>query len=367
MIQQNLLEQLQLLSKIITSNKNIVLVSIIAFITLILLEVVSHLKNKKITKIIFISIYALVFGTLLILYNTEMLSFLDYLVNNIFIFFFFPNLAVYTLVIIISNIFVIRTLLGKNNKILKNISIIFFILFNVIFYLIVDNCLKNNVLVYETLSIYTNSELLTLIEVSMYLFILYLVILLISKISKNIISSMKVKVQVPVTHRVNNNLVIEQEKVTREPKISSIPELNPNTLVLNNEESSSKSSFGSKKVTVNQANTLSLNSEEVNKLKTVNIYNQYMDIEPIKKKKVEISCAEVENNNTNKDMDILFGNNNCLNNIMNDISKLKGNVNNQTQIRKIYEQITVNSKNLSLNDYNYLISALKEIRNRENI
>ena len=63
MIQQNLLEQLQLLSKIITSNKNIVLVSIIAFITLILLEVVSHLKNKKITKIIFISIYALVFGT----------------------------------------------------------------------------------------------------------------------------------------------------------------------------------------------------------------------------------------------------------------------------------------------------------------
>ena len=338
MIQKELLEQIDSLFKIFVSNKNIVLIGILAFISFILLEIVSHLRSKKIVKIILVSIYVLVFGILLIFYNTEILSFIDYLINNVFILFFFPNLAVYTLIIIISNVFVIRTLLGRNNKILKNISIIFFILFNIIFYLIIDNCLTNNVLVYETLSIYTNSDLLTLIQVSMYLFILYLIIILIAKVSGNIIGSMKVKERVVKPKEVPS-IVVKEDRI---PNISSIPEIipdtTPNTLVITPEE------------VLKPLNSLVLNNQEINNLKTVNVYNEYMDIEPVKKKKIQLSNMDeiFVDDNMNHDMDIVFGNISCLNNIMNDVLKLRGNINNENQIRKIYDQITINSKRILL-------------------
>ena len=356
MIQKDIIEQINTLFKILKVNKNIMLVSIFAIITLILLEIVGHLKNKKITKIILISVYILVFGLLFIFYNSEVLSFIDYLVNNIFILLFFPNLAVYTLVIIISNILVIKNLLRTNNKILKHISIMFFVIFNIIFYLIVDNCVENNILVYETLSIYTNSELLTLIEINMYLFILYLIIILISKVSHNIIGSIKVPTKAHEVSKVNTLVTdtIEVEDELVDTKENSIPDLNLTPVMITPEE-----------IVKPNENSIVLNNHELNNLKTVNIYNEYMDIEPVKKKKIRLSNMDelFVNNNMNHDMNVVFGTENYLDNIMNDIFKLRGNVNNQNQIRKIYEQITINSKNLTLQDYNYLINTLKEIRN----
>lgn len=100
--------------------------------------------------------------------------------NNIFLFLFFPNLAVYVLVLIIINILIVRsTFSKKDSKFTKNINIIFFLLFQVIFYLIIDNVVKNNIDVYEQLSIYTNQDLLILIELSMQLFLLWVILLLI--------------------------------------------------------------------------------------------------------------------------------------------------------------------------------------------
>ena len=363
MIQKSILEQISSLIKIFTSNKNLVLISVIAIVAFIALEVMSHLNKKKMSKIILISIYTLVFGLLLIFYHSEIMTFVDYLINNIFIFLFFPNLAVYTLVIIVSNILVIKSLLERKGEIIKNISIIFFILFNIIFYLIVENCLKNNVLIYENLSIYTNNELLTLIEVSMYLFIIYLSILLINKISISIIKSIKVEKKVLTNYEFNyepNKLKID-DVVPKKVK-TDIPELIPNFVEIKAQTSNSDNLILNNDL---KSNTICLKKDEVNNLKTVNQYSDYMDIEPVKKQKIELSNMDdiFIKKDIYKDMDVLFGEKKYLDNIMNDISKLKENINNQSQIRKIYEQININSGNLTLNDYNCLINALKEIKN----
>jgi len=335
MIQKSILEQLGILVDIFMSNKNVLVISIASIIVFILLNILNHFKSKKITKIILIGIYVITFGLLIYFYNSQLLILIDYLIDNIFILMFFPNLAVYTFVIITANILLVKSLFGNHSKLLKNISILFFIIFNIIFYLIIDSIIKNNISVYEQLNVYSNSNLLVLIQISMYVFIGYLLILLISKIANHIALPTKVRVKESVVEPV----VVKEIK----PTISSIPEVTPNTLVVAN--------------------------EELKNIKSANIYNNYIDIEPIKKKKVEIMTLSnmddmFMDKNISNNMNILFGSsNNTLSNIMNDIESLKGNLNNQNQIKKIYEQISLNSKDLTLKDYNYLINALKEIKN----
>ena len=334
MIQKNILEQLSILIKLFISNKNVITISIIAFISLVLFGLLNHFNNRKITKIILITMYIVIFGLFIYFYNGELLTLIDYLINNIFILLFFPNLAVYTLVIITANVLMIRSLFKQCSKVYKFISMLFFTLFNIVFYLIIDNIIRNKISVYEQLNIYTNSDLLILIQVSMYLFVIYLFVILISKLAKYFSKPVMVK------ERVIEKVPALQENI--KPIMSDIVEITPNTLIVKD--------------------------NEIKNIRSANIYNEYIDIEPIKKKKVQIttlsnmddlfSDKELINN-----MNIVFGKSNTLSNIIGDIEALKGNVDNQNQIKKIYENISLNSKDLTLKDYNILISALKEVKN----
>lgn len=374
MIQKNLLEQLQILYKIFINNKNVFLISIIAIISFIIFQVANKLSNKKITKLLFLILYIGIFGTLLYFYNNQILTFIDYLINNIFILLFFPNLAIYTLIIIISNILIIKTIFRKNNKVLKNINIIFFILFNIIFYLIIDNVSKNNINVYEQLSIYTNSDLLVLIQVSMYLFMFWLIILFIDKFSNKFIIGKKKQI-------VFNNVYSEVEV----PK--KIKKHFKNKLVISNDvKNINKKLKNIKTPILNNIDSIEVNDKIIEEDKDIvkdsitnsdrktNIYNSYIDVVPVKKNKskeknhiILSSIETIINDNievdSTKDMDVLFGKQSFINNIMSDIEKLKDDKNNQVQIKKIYDEISLNSKDLTLSDYNYLINALKKIRN----
>lgn len=130
MIQANIFEQLQTFFNILKANQYLGLLSIIALVSLLILLLANKFQHKKITKIIFILVYSGIFITLLCFYHKGILSLLDYLMNNIFLFLFFPNLAVYVLVLIIINILIVRsTFSKKDSKFTKNINIIFFLFF----------------------------------------------------------------------------------------------------------------------------------------------------------------------------------------------------------------------------------------------
>jgi len=347
MIQENILKQLEVIYNLFITNKNFLLISIIALGLLLVLIICNHLSNKKIFKIISLILYLGVFGILIYFFHDQILNFLDYLMNNIFIFLFFPNLAIYTLVLIIINIIIIRNLFKKNNVIIKNINSIFFILFNIIFYLIIDNIIKNKIDIYEQLSIYTNKNLLYLIQISMYLFIIWLVILLINNISTRLVKNVKVKEKVKVKRYVPEPITVTYEpKELEDKKLSKIPEVTPNTLIISEQE----------------VNDIKLETEKLEEKSS--IYNSYIDIVPIKKKRN--SLENMDNlfiKEENKDMDLVFGNKTYLNTIMSDIEKLRNNQHDSNQIKKIYESISLNSKELTLDDYNYLIKVLKEIKN----
>jgi len=315
MIQIGILEQLKILYEIFINNKYVLNISIIAGLALIILELLNVFSSKKITKIISFLIYALIVGSLVFFYHTEIITFLDYLVNNIFVLLLFPNFAVYTLVIILINIFMLKSIFGKYNRLYKNINIIFFILFNVIFYLIIDNIVKNNISIYEQLNVYTNSNLLVLIQVSMNLFCIWLLVMLVIKI-----------VSLFTGHLPSKDLALETIYDSEDSNDSMIVDINP-SMVLESVQPKID-------------------------------YNSYLNIKPIKKDNKQKKKSEV---NHDDDMEIVFGKNNHLDNIMSDINKLKDNKYDQDSLQKIYDEISVND--LSLNDYNYLINILKDIKN----
>lgn len=347
MIQATFLEQLKTLGNVFITNKYVFYISLIALGCILILELTNKFKNKTTLKIICMSVYIIIFGILLYFFHEQIFTLIDYLMNNIFLFLFFPNLAVYTLITIIINIILIRSIV-KDNKLLKRMNIIFFILFNIMFFLIIQNIIENNINIYEQLSIYTNKELLILISLSMKLFLLWLVILCIIKITNHLSLSFAYK-KSPVKVTVREEIVSDEYNTIKVNDINDeIPKetsLIPNNMVLDKEDN------------------------EYVDIKPVNYYNDFIDIEPVKKKKevnllTNMDSLFEDNNNpiNKKDLDTVFKNQ-YIKSIMDDIEKLKYNQSDKNQIKKVYDEITLSSKDLTLDDYNSLIHQLTEIKN----
>ena len=251
MIQTSILDQIILFFNIFMkqTNKYIILGITIGIILLFILA--NKFKNKKITKVICFIIYVSIFGYLIYMYQGEILNLLDYLMDNLVRLLLFPNLAIYILVLVIVNIFIIKsTFSNKDSNFQKIINIIYFGLFNILFYLIVNNIINNQINVYEQLDIYTNKELLNLIVLNMKIFVIWLFTILIIKFINHISSKIEIR------NHANNYLNLEQVD----------------------------DNYGLSKV------------EKVSKknIKAYNIYNDYIDVMPIKKAKKQMIIEDQE-------------------------------------------------------------------------
>ena len=271
MIQTSILDQIILFFNIFMkqTNKYIILGITIGIILLFILA--NKFKNKKITKVICFIIYVSIFGYLIYMYQGEILNLLDYLMDNLVRLLLFPNLAIYILVLVIVNIFIIKsTFSNKDSNFQKIINIIYFGLFNILFYLIVNNIITNQINVYEQLDIYTNQELLNLIVLNMKIFVIWLFTILIIKFINHISSKVEIR------KHANNYLNLEQ--------------------VDDNYELSKAKKVSKKKI------------------KPYNIYNDYIDVMPIKKAKKQMFIEKQEVQEIKPIPDYLEFNNDLINN-----------------------------------------------------
>lgn len=177
MINIPFMEKIQKFFEIIAKNNY-------AFIVVGLLLVLSFIllfacrKNDKLTKTLYFILYGIAIIGILLQYHTYLLSLIDYLIENIVANLLFPNLAIYMGILLIINIIVIRSIFSNKVKFyVKSINVVCFIIMQLFLYLIINNVIANNVNVYEKLSIYTNQELLLLVELSMQIFVVWLFVL----------------------------------------------------------------------------------------------------------------------------------------------------------------------------------------------
>lgn len=172
----SLMEKIQILMKLISSSSLFLICSILGIILLIIF-IVCIILNKKINKLIFISISILVSFLLLINYGNIIVKILDTLIDSVFMALYFPSLPIYISVVFISNILFIFSIFDKNQtKTKKIINIFNSIILDILLILIIDVVSKNNINIYEQISLYTNSNLLVLLELSMGVFTSYILI-----------------------------------------------------------------------------------------------------------------------------------------------------------------------------------------------
>lgn len=166
----SLIEKIQLLMELISSSSLFLICSVIGIILLIVF-IICILLNKKINKFVFISILILISFLLLINYGNIIIKIIDILIDSVFMALYFPSLSTYISVVIFSNIlFVISIFNKKQIKVVKITNIINSILLDILLILIIDVVSKNNINIHEQVSLYTNSNLLVLLELSMGIF-----------------------------------------------------------------------------------------------------------------------------------------------------------------------------------------------------
>lgn len=173
----------------------------------------SDKMNKKEKRIIQI-IYILVFVGLFIYYGSSFLSFLDYLINKIFLIIYFPNLAAYVIMILIASAIFIKSIFSKRiNSVIRNINIGVYMIILYFLFLLGQVVLMHKINIYSDLAVYQNEEMMILVEITMILFSIWIIILLVYQsvrfyISKRNRSKTKENFK-EVSNKINEEFVID--------------------------------------------------------------------------------------------------------------------------------------------------------------
>lgn len=179
MNQLTFIEKIQVLFEMLFSSPVIIGIFVFSLALMILLFYYSKL-NKKIIKLIFIVLYVSLILFAVIKYGSYFLSSLDSFVTLFMANIYFPTIPVYVFIMLLSFIIMIVTLSNKKiNKIVKIINTVFFSIIQMLFVLFIYIVETNNIDVSTNQNLYTNEQTLTLLELGMGLFIIWIIVLLI--------------------------------------------------------------------------------------------------------------------------------------------------------------------------------------------
>lgn len=179
MNQLSFIEKISVLFKLLFSSPVIIGIFAFSMILMILLFFYSKL-NKKIMKFIFIILYMTVIGFAVVKYGKYFLKSIDSFVTLFMANIYFPIIPVYVAIMFISFIIMIVTLSSKNkHKIVKIVNTVFFTFIQMLFALFVYVVESNKIDISTNTNLYSNEQTMTLLELGMGLFVVWMIILII--------------------------------------------------------------------------------------------------------------------------------------------------------------------------------------------
>lgn len=193
----SLIEKIKILVNTIISTPFFSLSALVG-IVLSILMIIDIIKHKKIRKQIYIASWFFIFLFIIIRYINIIPKLIDNLINQIFMTLYFPSMGVYMLILIAINISFIYCLFKNIDKAYKILTGIVSIILDLLFVLIVNIIAEGNIDISAEISLYTNSKLLVLLELSTAIFVSW--ILLVIFIS----AYLKLK-------KLDNNLLFDQD------------------------------------------------------------------------------------------------------------------------------------------------------------
>ncbi len=303
----NLLDKLKMIFTMI-ANSNVLVILAILLIAVLILRISGKINNKKMGYTIYLT-YIVTFG-IIFAKKKEFLTLLgSNLVSSIFLNFYFPSVYIYLFVFVISTIIFIYTSINKlMSKTYKIITNIYFLMMNFIFILLINAISEYNIDIFNTSSLFTNNNVLILLEISTLLFVIYLAVIALIYITNCIIlhvsmrslapaKSKKVKektvnvfdeLQAGIINNSNNNINVTISEKT--PKEKSKLSLSFNNILKNKKHTNKKLNVAkNKKIdlipeltnivnTKNKVNTIKVNKEVI----------KYNDSEIKSKEKIDL-------------------------------------------------------------------------------
>lgn len=251
MARLSFVEKLSVLFNLTKSSK-LYLVILLAVTALGLILLTSNRKNAKSVKFFYVLIYMIMIGIVLYIYRDNLSNMMDYMMDNLFIIIYFPNLAIYLAAILISNIICLVTVFGKKiPKIIRKINILMYCIISYILILILNIISENNLDVFNQSSVYGNTTAQALIELTSTIFIAWVCFLIIYKIIKPYFFKEKVPTKVivkkvvkkPANYKpveapyqvkaVNNTIKVEKEPKENTTKYNDLLTIDDYKLLLN--------------------------------------------------------------------------------------------------------------------------------------
>ncbi len=166
------------------TKSNVFYAFIIAFLLIIsFLFITTNKNNAKESKRTFGSLYAIALIIILIKYANSLTTMADYMMNNLFIVFYFPNIAVYLASILITNIIMWISLFNSSTK--TSIKVLNSIIFSIIHYvliLILNIITTKKIDVFNQKELYANHDIHALIELTSNIFLIWILFLIFYKI-----------------------------------------------------------------------------------------------------------------------------------------------------------------------------------------
>lgn len=179
MNQLSFLDKIHVLFELLFSSP--IVIGIFAFSLILMVALFFSSKlNKKFVKYIFISIYVLIIGFSIFKYGSYFLTSIDSFLTLFMANIYFPIIPIYVAIMIISFIIMIVTLSGRNkSRIVKIINTVFFTLIQMLFAVFIYTIESNNIDLSSNTGLYSNEQTMTLLELGMGLFVVWIVLLLV--------------------------------------------------------------------------------------------------------------------------------------------------------------------------------------------
>ena len=242
----------------VTKSNKLVLISVLALVLLSILFIILNKNTSKKKRLIFIGIYLVILILFIIKYHSLIYTMWDNMIDNLFIVFYFPNISVYVAGVIVTNIIVFISMFSKNTRFINRIINSFiFVLINYISILVIVTINKNNLNVFDSVKLYQNSNVHSLIELSSNIFIIWIIYLVLYELFITYFNRGKVKTTVKEIVKVKtktktifkHNRLAEFVKEVKTPIIVKRDKTNifmktlPNNIVIKKEKTEKDNSL----------------------------------------------------------------------------------------------------------------------------
>ena len=168
---------------IISRNLYLMILAVLVFLTIIFIT--TNGSNRKQSKKTYIILYLAFFAFIGIQYGESIVTVLDYAINEIFYTYYFPNIVIYLIMLIVTNIILWKTIFSEKND--KKLKILNSCAFSIIVYLFIlgISAINNlNLDIFNITELYSSNQVRSILELSMLIFTFWIVLLVIYHLIK---------------------------------------------------------------------------------------------------------------------------------------------------------------------------------------